>query len=176
MRRPLPRERIVVIDSVTGVDVAAGRLIPLQRIVIRGDSIVAVRSVAVAAPDTIDQLIAGNGAFAIPGLTDHHVHLTANMAGALARAARGGVTMVQALAGDNRIAGNFARMVSARELAGPEIVYASVMAGPDFFVDPRFLDAGRGYAPGTAPWAQAVTANTDVVLAVANAHGSGAEV
>lgn len=170
------RPRITVIDSVTVVDVATRKLIPAQRIVIRGDSIVAVQSVSVAAPDSIDVRINGVGTFAIPGLVDHHVHLTTGMSRSLTQAARGGVTMVQALAGDNRIAGEYARMVVAREMPGPEIAYASVMAGPDFFNDPRFIDAGLGYKPGTAPWAQAVTAQTDVVTAVAAARGSGAEV
>lgn len=168
--------RVTVIDSVSVVDVANSRVTPNQRIVIRGDSIVAVQSIATAFTDSIDQRINGKGAFAIPGLVDHHVHLTERQAPMLVRAARGGVTMVQALAGDNRVAGEYARMVIARELAGPEISYASVMAGPGFFTDPRFIGAGLGYKPGTAPWAQAVTANTDVVVAVAAARGSGAEV
>lgn len=173
---PAPRPRVTVIDSVTVVDVASGRVIPQQRIVVRGDSIAAVQSLTAALPDTVDERINGKGTFAIPGFVDHHVHLTEGMARSLAQAARGGVTLVQALAGDNRVAGEYARMVIARELAGPEISYASVMAGPDFFVDPRFRGAGIGYAPGTAPWAQAVTSSTDVVVAVAAARGSGAEV
>lgn len=168
--------RTTVIDSVTVVDVANNRLVPNQRIVVRGDSIVAVQSIATAFTDSVDRHISGRGAFAIPGLVDHHVHLSEGMAPLLTRAARGGVTMVQALAGDNRVAGEYARMVIARELAGPEISYASVMAGPGFFTDPRFIGAGLGYKPGTAPWAQAVTEKTDVVVAVAAARGSGAEV
>ncbi|MEP6836020.1 MAG: amidohydrolase family protein [Gemmatimonas sp.] len=174
--RPPARPRVTVIDSVTVVDVAQRKLVPGQRIVLRGDSITSVQPVSAAAPDSIDVRINGRGAFAIPGLVDHHVHLTSGMSRMLTQAARGGVTMVQALAGDNRIAGEYARMVSAREMPGPEISYASVMAGPDFFNDPRFIDAGLGYKPGTAPWAQAVTAQTDVVVAVAAARGSGAEV
>lgn len=174
--RPAPRARVTVIDSVSVVDVAANRVLPMQRIVIRGDSIAAVQPMSAALPDSIDERVNARGGFAIPGLTDHHVHLTEGMASSLARAARGGVTMVQALAGDNRVAGEYTRMVITRELAGPEISYASVMAGPDFFVDPRFIGAGVGYKPGTAPWAQAVTASTDVVTAVALAKGSGAEV
>lgn len=174
--RPAPRARVTVIDSVSVVDVAANRVLPMQRIVIRGDSIAAVQPMSAALTDSIDERVNARGAFAIPGLVDHHVHLTEGMASSLARAARGGVTMVQALAGDNRVAGEYTRMVITRELAGPEISYASVMAGPDFFVDPRFIGAGVGYKPGTAPWAQAVTASTDVVTAVALAKGSGAEV
>lgn len=174
-RRP-QAPRVTIIDSVNVVDIANSTVTPNQRIVIRGDSIVVVQSAATAYTDSADQRINAHGAFAIPGLVDHHVHLTERQAPMLVRAARGGVTMVQALAGDNRVAGEYARMVIARELAGPEISYASVMAGPGFFTDPRFIGAGLGYKPGTAPWAQAVTDNTDVVVAVAAARGSGAEV
>ncbi len=174
--RQAPRARVTVIDSVTVVDIVAKRLMLRQRIVIRGDTIVAVQSVDAAVPDTVDERISGGGAFAIPGLVDHHVHLVPGMARALTQAARGGVTLVQNMAGDNRTAGEYARMTIARELAGPEIAYATVMAGPDFFIDPRFIGSSAGYRPGSAPWAQAVTSNTDVVLAVAAARGSGAEV
>lgn len=175
-RRAPPRPRIVVIDSVQVVDVVSGRIQPAQRIVVRDDRILSVQPMHAALPDSIDQRIDGRGRFAMPGLTDHHVHLVQGQGPLLERAARGGVTMVNAMAGDARVHGEFARQVLTRELRGPEIAYASVMAGPDFFVDPRFIGAGVGFTPGQAPWAQAVTTNTDVVRAVAAARGSGAEV
>ncbi len=176
MGQGAPRSRVVVIDSVNVVDVAAQRVDPLRRIVIRNDRIVAVQSVAAARPDSVDEWINGSGGYAIPGLTDHHVHLVPGSGPLLERAARGGVTMVNAMAGDARVHGEFARQVLMRELRGPEIAYASVMAGPDFFVDPRFIGSGAGFAPGTAPWVRAVTDTTDLVQAVAAARGSGAEV
>lgn len=174
--RPAPPPNILVINDVTVVDVIRGALVPNQRIVIRGDTIAAVEAMSAPALADATQTIDGTGLFAIPGLVDHHVHLTPNMDSALVRAVRGGVTMVQAMAGDNRVAGNYARAVLAGELKGPEIAYASVMAGPDFFADPRFRSAGLGYAPGLAPWAHAVTAGTNAVMSVAGARGSGAEV
>ncbi len=175
-RRPAAPPSVVVIENITVIDVEAGLARAGQRIVIRGDSIAAVGPVSAAKPSDATRTIDGTGLFAIPGLVDHHVHLSAGMEPALARAVRGGVTLVQAMAGDNRIAGNLARAVHAREIVGPEIAYASVMAGPGFFTDQRFIAAGAGYAPGTAPWAQAVTALTDLPTAVAAARGSGAEV
>jgi imidazolonepropionase-like amidohydrolase len=74
------------------------------------------------------------------------------------------------------VAGALAREVAVGERPGPEVIYASLMAGPEFFRDPRVIDASVGFAPGDAPWAQAVTAATDPVVAVAAARGSGAEV
>ncbi len=174
--RGAQRVRVVVIDSVSVVDVAAGRVDHDRRIVIRGDTIAAVQSVRDSMPPTVDSVVRGRGAYVIPGLTDHHVHLDVGMERQLIAAARGGVTMVQNMAGDNRVVGEYARRVLTKELAGPEIAYVSVMAGPDFFVDPRFIGAGVGYKPGTAPWMQSVTAQTDVPLAVAAARGSGAEI
>lgn len=177
--RPTQRPRIVVVDSVAVIDVNARKATPMQRIVMRGDSIVAVQSVNATPPDTIDERVNARGAFVIPGLTDHHVHLTPGMTAALERGARGGVTMVQAMAGDNRTAGEYARASHAREIIAPEIAYASVMAGPAFFVDPRFIGASDGFPIGKAPWAQAVTSersDAELAIAVAAARGSGAEV
>ena len=174
--RPAPRERVVVVDSVSVIDVDAKRVTAMRRIVIRGDSIVAVESVSAMPPDSVDEYVNARAAFAIPGLVDHHVHLVQGMAAALERGARGGVTMVQAMAGDNRVAGEYARASRAKEIVAPEIAYASVMAGPDFFADPRFIGASDGFPVGKAPWAQAVTAETDIPTAVAAARGSGAEV
>lgn len=173
---PAPRPRVVVIDSVTVVDVDSRRTTPMQAIVIRGDTIVAVQSVNALLPDSIDERVSGRGAFAIPGLVDHHVHLAPGMTSALERGARGGVTMVQAMAGDNRVAGEYARAAMTKEIIAPEIAYASVMSGPGFFTDPRFIGASLGFPPGSAPWAQAITPESDVAVAVAAARGSGAEV
>lgn len=174
--RTPPRPRVLVVDSVSVIDVASGRVDADRRIVIRGDTIAAVQSVRDALPTTVDQYVNGRGTFAIPGLVDHHVHLDTRMDRQLQQAARGGVTMVQNMAGDNRVVAEYARRVMTKELAGPEIAYVSVMAGPDFFVDPRFRAAGQGYVPGTAPWMQAVTASTEIPVAVAAARGSGATV
>lgn len=174
--RPASPPRVLVVSHATVVDVATGALLPDQRLVIRGDTIVTVQAMSAPAPSNASQTIDATGLFVMPGLVDHHVHLTPNMDSALVRAVRGGVTMVQALAGDNRVAGHYARAVIAGELKGPEFAYASVMAGPNFFADPRFQNAGLGYAPGLAPWAHAVTAGTNAPIAVAGARGSGAEV
>ncbi len=174
-RGALRSARIVVLDSVSLIDVVSGRSVDGQRIVIRGDSIGALQSVAEPMPDSVNEYVNGKGAFAIPGLTDHHVHLDVGMDRMLVQAARGGVTMVMNMAGDNRVVAEYSRRVLSRELAGPEIGYVSVMAGPGFFVDPRFRASETGFASGTAPWIQAVTGNTDVPLALALARGSGAE-
>src|SRR3546814_2393342 len=50
----------------------------------------------------------------------------------------------------------------------------ALMAGPPFFADPRVLSVSRGFAPGTAPWMQAIDADTDLRTAVTLARGTSA--
>jgi adenine deaminase len=66
----------VVIRAVTIVDVAGGRLVPGQDIVVHGTRIERIGPAGAAAPDT-KTLIDGRGKFAIPGLIDDPVRLAA---------------------------------------------------------------------------------------------------
>lgn len=59
-------------------------------------------------------------------------------------------------------------------MEGPDIYYAALMAGPSFFIDRRTHAAARGAVAGDTPWMKAVTPQTDIHLAVAEAHGTGA--
>jgi imidazolonepropionase-like amidohydrolase/ketosteroid isomerase-like protein len=67
----------VAITGVTVVDVASGRLVPRQTVVVRGNRIVAVGPSS-AAPPADAQLVDGTGKFLIPGLWDMHVHTPAD--------------------------------------------------------------------------------------------------
>jgi imidazolonepropionase-like amidohydrolase len=120
----------------------------------------------------------GHGLVAIPGLIDAHVHLSgspwAQQVEQLRRALHGGVTAVWDLAGDCRSTGDLARAALTGEIEAPAIYYASLMAGPAFFTDPRVVASSAGFRPGDAPWAREITATTDIVRAVAEARGTGA--
>lgn len=166
----------LVIEGVTVVDVEADRLLQGRRVVVRDGRIASVEAAGGTAPTDEAVRVNGSGLFLIPGLVDHHVHLGPGMDDALERALRGGVTLVQSMAGDTRIDGAYQQRVLAGDLDGPEIAYAAVMAGPAFHEDPRFRGASLGWPAGGAPWMQAATAATDPVTAVARSSGSGAEV
>jgi imidazolonepropionase-like amidohydrolase len=88
----------------------------------------------------------------------------------LAEALRGGVTFVRDMAGDARLLADLQRVSLNGELAAPNIGYSALMAGPGFFSDPRNDLACRGKIPGQTPWNKAVTQETDLVRAVAEAH------
>jgi imidazolonepropionase-like amidohydrolase len=119
------------------------------------------------------------GRFVIPGLIDTHQHLATPpdrpvAEAVLARQVAGGVTAVRVMADDLRQIGDLARATLVGEIPGPDIRYAALMAGPDFFDDPRTWQVCQGTRPGDVPWMQAIVPDTDLPLAVARARGTGA--
>ncbi|MEO6927459.1 MAG: amidohydrolase family protein [Rhodanobacter sp.] len=122
-----------------------------------------------------------SGRYVIPGLIDAHVHLTgaepdyAHYLPHLQALLRGGVTAIRDMAGDDRLIGYLAGEANSDTLASPDIYYVALMAGPTFFAeDVRAQEASAGERLGFAPWMQAITADTDIPLAVAEAKGTGA--
>jgi len=119
------------------------------------------------------------GLYAIPGLIDSHVHLATapnrRYAEALLRRdVYNGVTAVRDMAGDARLLADLSRAALLGEIPAPDIAYAALMAGPEFFKDPRTIDSARGAVAGEVPWMRAITPSTDLTLAVAEAKGTGA--
>jgi imidazolonepropionase-like amidohydrolase len=117
------------------------------------------------------------GRFLMPGLIDTHVHLATppnrrQAEAIMRRDLYGGVTAVRDMADDLRAVGELARASLVGEIAGPDIYYAALMAGPDFFTDKRTAQVSAGGVPGQVPWMQAVNEGTDLPLAVAEARGT----
>jgi len=75
---------------------------------------------------------------------------------------------------DARAVSEYARASRVGEVPGPDIFYAALFAGPDFLHDPRLLASSQGFAPGTAPWMQAIDDHTDLATAVTLAKGTSA--
>jgi imidazolonepropionase-like amidohydrolase len=79
------------------------------------------------------------------------------------------------MAGDTRELGFLAREARTGAIPSPDVYYASLMAGPEFFKDPRTVQSTQGGPkPGDAPWMRAISPTTDLPLAVAEAKGTGA--
>ncbi|NII54023.1 amidohydrolase family protein [Luteibacter sp. SG786] len=117
--------------------------------------------------------------FLMPGMIDAHVHLATppnrrQAEAILRRDLYGGVTAVRDMADDLRAVGELTRASLAGEIPAPDIYYAALMAGPDFFTDERTGQVSVGGVPGHVPWMQAVTKATDLPLAVARAKGTWA--
>lgn len=123
------------------------------------------------------------GAWVLPGLVDAHVHLATSPSTVdrrdrverrLRNALYGGVVAVRDMAGDGRALASLARDAAVGDIAAPEIRWAAVTGGPDFFADPRVASSSRGVAAGAAPWARAITDQADLRQIVAEARGAGA--
>lgn len=166
----------IVVRNVTVIDGTGAAPRSGVSIVVRDGRIAAI--VPAGQEPSADVTLDGSGLFAIPGLIDAHVHLSGMPWGPrtdqLRRVLQGGVTTVFDVAGDVRDTSHLARAALTDEIDSPTIEYASLMAGPAFFTDPRVIASSRGYKPGEAPWNRVVTAETDLVRAVAEAKGAGA--
>ena len=153
---------------------------PLRRgvsLLVKGERIVEVGS-DLAAPKgakTID----ATGLYVLPGLVNTHEHLATPPDRSFAEAEMrkdlyGGITTVRDMADDLRALGDIARASRVGEIPGPDIQYAALMAGPEFFKDPRTHATAQGAVAGEVPWMRAITAGADLPRAVAEAHGTGA--
>lgn len=148
-------------------------------IVTQGARIVAVQPARGFTAPANAEVIDIHGKFIIPGLINSHVHLATvadppDAKAYLRRDLYSGVTTVRDMAGDTRLLGELKREAEFDEIPSPDIYYAALMAGPEFFKDPRVAQATRGRTPGEVPWMQAITAQTNMPLAIAAAKGTGA--
>lgn len=148
-------------------------------IIVRGERIESISPAASVASLPDAEIVDVAGLYAVPGLIDSHVHLATSpnriyAQALLRRMVYGGVTAVRDMAGDARSLAEIARSSLAGEIPAADVYFAASMAGAGFFDDPRTRVSAVGWPPGAAPWMQAITAETDIPLAVARARGTGA--
>lgn len=178
---PAATGTVVVYRGATLFDGTGDPVRPGTSVVTDGAVISAVgpdAEIAAALPEGAE-VVDLDGRFVIPGLVDSHQHIATPPDRPLAEAVLrrlvySGVTAMRDMADDVRQVGDIARATLVGEIPGPDIRYASLMAGPDFFDDPRTHQVTQGETPGEVPWMQAVTADTDLPLAVAMARGTHA--
>lgn len=172
----------IAFSNATIID-ANHRALEHQTIVLRGKTIAAIF------PDGLqslpDSAVVFNlkGKYVIPGLIDTHVHMATDPSGTDNRAATlrvlenmlyTGITSVRDMAGDARTLASLSRDAQTGDVVSPDIYYSALMAGPSFFQDPRTIAAARGGVAGKMPYMKEVSDSTILVLAVAEAKGTGA--
>lgn len=133
-------------------------------------------------PDSFN-IIRLNGKYVLPGLIDAHVHMATDPSGVdsrvhsldvLQRMLYSGITTVRDMAGDARILAGLSRDALTGDIISPDIYYSALLAGPIFFSEPKAAFATKGGVPGHMPYMLAVTDSTNLVLAIAEAKGTGA--
>jgi len=176
---PPPDTELVLYRHAVLVDVAAATDQADMDVLVAGQRIVSVFADAKALPPAAAKarVVDLPGRYLMPGLVDSHVHLATppnrrQAEAVLRRNLYGGVTSVRDMADDLRPVSDLARASLVGEIAAPDIAYAALMAGPDFFSDPRTQQTSAGGAPGSMPWMQAVDDHTDLPWAVARASGT----
>ena len=168
-------EGATVIDG-TGSGARAG-----MAIVVEGEAIAAVVPVGGVTEEVREgaEVIDASGWFAIPGLVESHTHV-ATMASRgraefiLNRQLYAGITTARDMAGDVRSLMDLQRASLVKEIDAPDLYFSALMAGPEFFTDPRTVSSAAGETPGEVSWMQAVTEETDLAQAVALARGTWA--
>jgi len=170
---------LIIYSGATLIDVETGKATPDMAILTRGERIENIRAAsdlsALAGATRVDV----RGLYVSPGLINTHEHLATppNRPWAEAMMRRdlyGGITAVRDMADDLRNVADLARASRIGEIPGPDIYFAALMAGPAFFDDPRTHATTAGATAGAVPWMQAITEQTDIRQAVAEAKGTGA--
>jgi imidazolonepropionase-like amidohydrolase len=163
------------------IDGAGTQPRPAMDVIVDGQRIRAVLPNAAVTEDMLRgaKIVDLTGKFLIPGLIDSHVHLATppnrrQAEAMLRRDLYGGVTAVRDMADDLRALADISRASLVGEIAGSDIYYAALMAGPAFFVDKRTHQTTAGATAGQVPWMQAITDQTDLPMAVALARGTSA--
>lgn len=171
----------IIFEGFTIIDGTGALPRPDMAIVVEGEEIVAVLPAEELSEERLRnaEVVDGSMWFAIPGLIESHTHVAtmANRARAefiLNRQLYGGVTTARDMAGDVRSLMDLQRASLVQEIAAPDLRFSALMAGPEFFTDPRTVSSAAGETPGAVSWMQSVTEDTDLAEAVTLARGTWA--
>ena len=172
-------DKIVIYSGAALIDGTGAPLRADVAVVTRGERIVEIVPAAECKPPSGAEVISVKGRYLLPGLINSHEHLATppNRKFAEAMMRRdlyGGVTAVRCMGDDLRALADLARAARVGEIPGPDISYAALFAGPDFFDDPRVVASAQGATSGKTPWMQAIDETTDLANAVTLARGTGA--
>jgi imidazolonepropionase-like amidohydrolase len=176
--RAEPTDRVIVYRGATVL--AGPNEAPVRgvSIVTRGERIVQIERDSRMKTPPGAKIVDVAGLYAAPGLINTHEHFATDPDRPFAEAMLkkdlyGGITAVRDMAGDARLLADLKRESRSGALPAPDIDYAAVMAGPAFFDDPRPRAASRGFPPGAAPWARAISPDSDLPLVMKEAKGVG---
>ena len=171
----------IIFQGATVIDGTGASARTAMAIVVDGERIEAIVPVAEVSDELLAdaEVVDATGWFAIPGLVESHTHVAtmANREQAgfiLNRYLFAGITTARDMAGDVRSLMDLQRASLVKEIAAPDLKFSALMAGPEFFTDPRTVSSAAGETPGAVSWMQTVTDETDLDEAVTLARGTWA--
>ena len=170
------------LQNVNIIDVNSNNILYDYTIVINNDKISDILPSKIYIANDSVQSIKLKGKFVVPGLIDAHVHFATdpteerrdNAEKVLKKMLLTGVTSVRDMAGDARALSSLSRDALVGDIVAPNIYYSSLMAGSKFFSDPRTITSAQGGVSGKMPYMKAIDDNSNMVIAVAEAKGTGA--
>jgi len=172
--------QVLVLNDVNLIDGTGAAARPHMRVVIQGERIAAVEDASKNPPPAGADVRDMKGMTVIPGLMDAHVHLTsgpgeeAQIAKLLRFGLLGGVTSVRDMGGDNIVLAGLAKNGADANHASPRIYYSTLVAGPQWFADPRPKASSHGGVAGEVAWMRAITPESDFPAVIAAGKATGA--
>lgn len=172
--------QVLVLNDANLIDGTGAPARAHVRIVIRDGRIAAVEEASKGEFPAGAEVRDLKGMTVIPGLMDAHVHLTAGTGNEeqvvkmLRFGLLGGVTSVRDMGGDNIVLAELAKKAAAPTEAAPRIYYSTLVAGPQWFSDPRPKASSHGGVPGEVAWMRAITPDSDFAAVVAAGKATGA--
>jgi imidazolonepropionase-like amidohydrolase len=171
----------IALTDVTVIDGEGGPPKPRMTLIISGDRIAEMFTTGSKKLPAGAQAINLSGHYVIPGLIDSHYHFTLGMRSKEAEEALrrfaflGGITTVRDMAGDAIALAELAKLAANRDVQSPRVYFSALMSGPTHILNDRRADQiSHGLPRGEAPWARAITAETDIAKAVKEAKATGA--
>jgi len=172
-------QNAVVLNDVNLIDGTGTAARPHMRVVIRGERIESVEDASKEPPPGAE-VRNFSGMTVIPGLIDAHVHLTAGPGNedqimkTLRFGLLGGVTSVRDMGGDDIVLAGLAKTADDATQAAPRIYYSTLVAGPQWFADPRPKASSHGGVAGEVAWMRALTPQSDFAAIVTAGKATGA--
>ena len=148
-----------VLTGLNLVDVIESRVVKDQAVWISQGKIVKLSSSeGIKVPDSVQE-IKLQGKYILPGLIDTHVHMATDASdenedeaeAILEKMLRSGITSVRDMAGDARRLSNISRNALVGDILSPNLYFSALLAGPDFFIDPRTIATAKGGKSGEMP-------------------------
>ncbi len=171
---------VLVLNDVNLIDGTGALARPHARIVIRGERISVIEDTSKAPLPAGAVIWNLAGMTVIPGLIDAHVHLTSGpgneeqIAKTLRFGLLGGVTSVRDMGGDDIVLAGLAKTASDAKEAAPRIYYSTLVAGPQWFADPRPKASSHGGVAGEVAWMRAITPESDFPAVIGAGKATGA--